>query len=160
MKPDFKIVAIDETEYWNIPEYPEISKIWTLYLTDTSIETYCCEMTPSYWLQPVSFFIEYNESFVVKNTETGIDDYDTRLCEIEDMVRENFTYEGIYVHCGSVIAYNKKDSAKIKVADYGLTDDERTAIEEGEVTEQDVLDSVSEYFSNTTPYIANGRLVI
>lgn len=145
MKPDFKIVARDETEYWEISDYPEIKKIWTVYFTNFSEPVHCCEMTPSYCLTPVSFFIEYTEEFETELNETRysgemnltkrkFQDIEYRLEEIEDMVRSNQDYDPIYIHCHSV-----KEGSHLKLSDFPLNSECEKAIEEGTGPTEDEL---------------------
>lgn len=54
MLTDFKVVLIDETEYWHEDIAKKAKKIWKVYFYDASEQTHCCELTPSYWLLPVT----------------------------------------------------------------------------------------------------------
>lgn len=91
---DAHIIAIDETEYYNIaPEHRQhISQIRGVYLFDTNQVTHCCELTPSYYLIHL-----YNE--VIFTDGDDLDD-GTR-----DEIEQNYAHEGsddIYVHCHTV----------------------------------------------------------
>jgi len=51
--PDWWCISFDETVHWNIAEEdkPYIEKMMGVYFYDRSEYTYCCEVTPSYWLR-------------------------------------------------------------------------------------------------------------
>jgi hypothetical protein len=44
----FKLVKIDETQYWSDEIKERVGKLYGVYLIDTNAHTYCCEVTPSY----------------------------------------------------------------------------------------------------------------
>jgi hypothetical protein len=52
IRPDWWVVAIDETKHWNIAEedVPLIDCILGVYIYDANTYTHCCELAPSYWL--------------------------------------------------------------------------------------------------------------
>ncbi len=52
VKPDWYCVALDETRHWNLAEEdrPFVKKMLGIYIFDRSTYTYCCEITPSYFL--------------------------------------------------------------------------------------------------------------
>lgn len=51
--PNFKVVALDETEYWELDEelMDKIDAIFGIYVYDANCRTHCCSFTPSYWLR-------------------------------------------------------------------------------------------------------------
>lgn len=53
--PDIRAVALDETEYWIIPEkyQPYIERIEGVYFYDKNEHTYICSFTPHYWLRHI-----------------------------------------------------------------------------------------------------------
>ncbi len=157
MNPDYKIVAIDETKYWNLPEYPEIKSIWTCYLTDFNEETFCCELTPSYWLEPVSYFLEYTEEFNEKlyNTPALSESIENKRDEIEDIVMSNFDMSGIYIHCHEV-----KNTKFMKIVDYKLPEETLQAIKVGDITHDDLLSGVYEDLAGNRPYIEKEKLIL
>jgi hypothetical protein len=50
--PDWWCVSLDETSHWRIAEedQPFIEKMLGIYIFDRAQHTYCCELTPSYFL--------------------------------------------------------------------------------------------------------------
>lgn len=50
--PDWQCVALEETQHWNLAEEdrPFIVKMMGVYIHDRSSYTYCCELTPSYFM--------------------------------------------------------------------------------------------------------------
>lgn len=89
MTRNWHVVAINDTHYWNLKEEdkPYIEKMLSVYYFDKNEITYCCEITPSYFL-------------------CGL--YNTAVCKLDtpEAVRERIydRYEGepcddCYVHC-------------------------------------------------------------
>lgn len=59
--PVFKYVRIDETRYWNeafVAGLGPGAKLIATYVYDETERTYCCEMTPSYWLEYLGTHVE------------------------------------------------------------------------------------------------------
>ena len=157
MKPNYKIVAIDETGYFSLTrkDLTEVKKIWICYLVDFSQKTYCCEMTPSFWLEPISFFIEYND--IINNPRDSVEAQFNQDCIIEyweDEVRKTLS-DGSYMHCHIL-----QDSFTMKIADYILPEKTLGEIENGNITNNDLLAGIYEDLSNNTPYIKDGRLIL
>ena len=61
-KSNFKVVAIDQTKYWNERLKDLCGTIQTVYLVDCSVVTYCCEINPSYALTPLYYIIDKDVS--------------------------------------------------------------------------------------------------
>ena len=67
--PDVKYVKIDETRHWNsdfLKKY-DITRMVGVYVFDANEYTYCCEMTPSHFLdfietQPEGEYLEDDEA--------------------------------------------------------------------------------------------------
>ena len=53
-----KLVKIEETDFLSDKAKAECGRYWTIYLYDADEGTYCCEITPSYWLEAVFFETE------------------------------------------------------------------------------------------------------
>jgi len=53
-----KLVKIEETDFLSDSAKAECGRYWTVYLYDADEGTYCCEITPSYWLEAVFFETE------------------------------------------------------------------------------------------------------
>ena len=119
----FNLVAIEETRYWD----PEITKktgrIFTAYAYCPRQMTHCCEVTPSYYLEPVDFFFE-NELEVQESDPDG---------EFYSGVFNQWsaaTTEGIYMHCRSVEAIPlMKDGFRMKYESKSDFEDEEEAYE-------------------------------
>jgi len=80
---DIRVVAIDETRHWKDEIQALCGNIKTVYVYDASVETFCAEITPSYYLTPLYYVIENEVSD-----------------EVRDMVNENLVNEEpIYIHC-------------------------------------------------------------
>ena len=47
VEPDFRVIAIEETEHWREDIVEITGRIWRLYLVDFNEYTYLCEVTPS-----------------------------------------------------------------------------------------------------------------
>jgi hypothetical protein len=55
IKPDIKYVKIDDTRHWAegfLKKYG-ITKMVGVYIFDANEYTYCCEITPSHWLEHI-----------------------------------------------------------------------------------------------------------
>lgn len=57
-RTNFHLVAIDNTKYWRDDIQKACGKITTVYYYDKGQHTYCCELTPSYYLIPLYAFAE------------------------------------------------------------------------------------------------------
>lgn len=47
----FKVVRIDETDMWSEEIQKRASKLTGVYIYNNDEQTYCCELTPSFWLE-------------------------------------------------------------------------------------------------------------
>jgi len=91
-RADFRLIALDETEYWNLPEYAgKILRVECVYLYDAAEQTYCCELTPSHYLIPI-------ESRAVCAEDVSEEDRD----RIDQTIRAHDSSEGSYMHCRTV----------------------------------------------------------
>lgn len=87
-KPDFRLIALDETQYWNLPEFAgKFTRIERVYLYDRAQHVYCCEMTPSYYLMPIETHAVYADNV----SENVRDEINIALISNEDC-------EGMYLH--------------------------------------------------------------
>jgi hypothetical protein len=95
--PDFHAVAIKETGYYRIdPEdAPFIKDIFQTYVFDMNERTFCCEITPSYSLEPVYTSVEFT-------TDTP-DEVRERLSEKYECEPSDHSY----MHCSRVQGYIK-----------------------------------------------------
>lgn len=76
-----RIIEIDETSDWNIPEYPEIKAIKGLFIYDKNLDVHICSFTPSRELYAIEPYAEYHVDNLVS---------DERHEEIQDMVLANW----------------------------------------------------------------------
>ena len=53
-----KTIAIDETTFLREDLIPICGRYFSLYLFDADEHTYCCELTPSHWLECIGFVTE------------------------------------------------------------------------------------------------------
>lgn len=118
----FKVVAIDETNAWSEDIVAKAGKIEQVYLYDERVETFLCEMTPSYRLIPLYFV-----------TEHRVDD-DTH----EEMMRQ--PSEDTYIHVHAVNAMKTIDLRKYNV-NVRFTSSESKLY-------TDALDAAVEYFQS------------
>ena len=51
--PHFKVVVLNETEYWSDEIRARAGLIYQAYLFDANRHVHCCEITPSYELYPL-----------------------------------------------------------------------------------------------------------
>jgi hypothetical protein len=104
IKPRWVLVKLDETKYWNIPDKfkPYIKRIFGLYMTDTTVGVYCCELTASCELHPLNGQVEF------------VDGYAEQLCdEIDVFVMEGFAETDVkYVHMCDVATWAVLDTKK------------------------------------------------
>lgn len=91
--PSFQYVNIDETRFYKkafLVRIGEGAKIYGSYIFDLNERTFCCEITPSYYL-------EYAGSFIVGGEYSEAID--------EEVMQANVHSEGHYRHCRSVTNY-------------------------------------------------------
>jgi hypothetical protein len=95
IKPDYRYVRIDETRYWNEEFLADIgpdAKIVATYIFNANEVTYCCEITPSYWLE-----------YVGTEFSADRDITDEEYEKFDDIIRENeMETDGHYRHCSGV----------------------------------------------------------
>jgi len=134
--PDFRLVAVDETEYYSIPsELSEIKKIYGVYLVDFNSHTYCCELTPSLWLDHL-----YN-TFTV---DDSVNDCEL-LEEIDSWLRE---VEGssFYAH----VSFVEKDYRFSIIESYPFTEQQIKDYLSGEVVYGELEEEVREYYQGNS----------
>lgn len=114
LKPILHVVRRDETRFWNADVVEKAGRLFGVYLIDKSSETYCCELTPSRWLEYIG------------PTWSGgpeLDD-EARDALFEDILQACADSEGIYMHLRAA-------DALAVVADHSPTDDEwKAALDE------------------------------
>ena len=83
IKSDIRVIAIDETRHWSKKLQKVCGTIKTVYMYDSSVQTYCAEITPSYELTPLYYVIENDVSDEVW----------------EEVNNELANEQSIYMHC-------------------------------------------------------------
>ena len=130
MKIDAYVIALDETRYVDECDRPFIRQARGVYLFDRNQHTYCCEMTPSYYLIHL-----YDEILLTEEGE-ALDDPD-RLYETYECCNG----DDRYAHCRDIDAIIERDEP-FTVYHYGDTDADADA--DAEYDEQ--LDALRENF--------------
>ena len=95
---DAYVVAFSEKHHYQIEEkdQPHIQDIRGVYLLNRNERTFCCGMTPSYWLIHL-----YDEVILTEDAEEALDDYE------RDRLFQEYEHCGgddIYVHCHAIDA--------------------------------------------------------
>lgn len=111
VKPSYALVLMDETKYYHMREGDEryIKQIFQTYLYDQNEYTYCCELTPSHWLEPV-----YTSIVFADDTPDDIrDELDSLYCYEGK--------EGYYMHVSAVKGYVGRNPGNHHV--YGEAED-------------------------------------
>lgn len=130
VQPRFVYVAVDNVAMgWaEIPDDLKwvIDGYFTVYVIDTWIVTYCCEITPSYWLEEVHNVMWFKDGV----PDSEIDRIESEWCYGQD---DN----SCYVHC-SVIERTNGAWAIIKTYDL----DSEVPIKEA--TEEDLREAMEE----------------
>jgi hypothetical protein len=89
---------MDETKWYNLGDDAVwIKQIVNTYVYNQNEYTYCCEMTPSHWLEPVYTSIVVNDDTPDDIREDLYDKYG------------NTSYEGCYMHVSAVKAHVEKN---------------------------------------------------
>jgi hypothetical protein len=131
---DAYVIAFSEMDHYFIKEEdrPNIQDIRGVYLFDRNERTFCCEMTPSYWLIHL-----YDEVVLTPEADDALGE-----CE-KDAIYQEYEYCGgdnIYVHCHTIearIEANKRNT----VHHYGGTE---VSYDESDYDEQ--LEGLQEHF--------------
>ena len=95
---DAYVVAFSEMGHYSITEedQPHIQDIRGVYLFDRHQRTFCCEMTPSYWLIHL-----YDEVVLTPEADEALDESEKDAIYQE---YENCGGDDIYVHCHTIDA--------------------------------------------------------
>jgi len=90
--PNWIAVKIDESEHCDREFLARCGgKVFQIYLVDTSIQTHCCELTPSYGMVPIDLV-----------AESYPDDEQARETLYEDLMDASNVAEFCYRHCRHV----------------------------------------------------------
>jgi hypothetical protein len=111
---DAYVVAFSEVDHYQIREEdrPHIQDIRGVYLFDRHERTFCCEMTPSYWLIHL-----YDEVVLTPEAQEALDELE------KDTIYQEYEYCGgddIYVHCHTIDGMIEADKPNT-VYHYGWT---------------------------------------
>lgn len=130
VKPDWWCIALDETGYWSIDEAdrPYIEKIVGVYFYDANEYTYCCEITPSYFLRSLGSSIWFTS-----------DTPDDKREELDVKYREHESYDDHYMHVRAV-----KGIPEDRKHHFGTLDDAEP--------EDNQEDCVREYYSGNPAF--------
>lgn len=135
IKPDWYCVAIDETAHWNLDDEdrPYIEKMMGLYIYDRNEHTYCCELTPSYYLRFIGGSIWYTDAVTDEIKDRISDKYADSLYSGDDCY--------MWVAHVEAMAEEYKDH-------YGEFNEESYA----ELTPVEMEDAVREYYNGNSPF--------
>ncbi len=96
-------IALDFTRYFTIDEEdkPFIKAIKAVFFYEPDVATYCCELTPSYFLEYLYTYVEY------KDADDRPESTDKESEAIRARCDERYCYEqtdDFYMHCSAVKA--------------------------------------------------------
>ena len=105
-----RVVPMDDTKYWTVPNTPDGCKFISVYAYDDTKGVYCCEITPS------------RELHFLGTIPTIVPENDTERETFLDIIMENDNQSEpiTYIHCSSVDNWKYIKS----VFDDGETEDE------------------------------------
>ena len=132
---DAYVVAFSEVDHYQIKEKdrPHIHDIRGVYLFDRHERTFCCEMTPSYWLVHL-----YDEVVLTPEADETLDDSE------KDAIYQEYEYCGgdaSYVHCHTIDAMIEANKP-YTVRHYG-----RTNVSYDESDHENQMEGLREHFS-------------
>jgi len=138
--PEICIAYIDESEHITDPELlARTGRWWGVYLYNRKEATHCCEVTPSYWLELVGYYVEREIDDATQEELVSILGQD-----MQD------SSGGHYYHCHSVDAWHMVDRAILFAALETASADTLpvSALLEtvsADVTGEDAMEGVAEY---------------
>ena len=131
---DAYVITFSEIDHYFLTEKdrPHIQNIRGVYLFDHNERTFCCEMTPSYWLIHL-----YDEVILTPEADEALDEF-----EKDDIYQEyeNCGGDDIYVHCHTIDAIIEADKPNT-VHHYGGTN---VSYDDSDYDEQ--LEGLQEHF--------------
>lgn len=116
MKPDYRVVAIDESAHCSPAFLAQCGgKVWATYVYNAAEVTYCCELTPSYCLLPIEL-----HAHVIPDDETA------REALFEALIDAQADSDPIYLHCSAVdrLPENQKLALGARFADSTMDETE------------------------------------
>lgn len=87
----FEYIWIDQTDYLTDCAKQQIGRYYELFIFTPEEQTYCCELTPSHWLEAVGF-------------ETTNEISEELWCELNSYLWDSCHY----MHCSNVSRFNPK----------------------------------------------------
>ncbi len=136
-KPKFKVVRLDETQYWNKAIVEKAGKIFGIYLYDESRTTNCCEVTPSYELH-----------FLNSMTENLSDDEEEREILFDEISEGDIHTERIkYLHSASVDRIPESERKDVYSEGFEIDPEDYETKEDYETL---VSDTIGEEMANPT----------
>ena len=129
--PEFYIVAINDTMYCDLSDVTAVKEVWSIYLADFSRNTYCCELTPSVYLDYLDL-----DLVMYDNVDENSIDY------AHHIFYDNYKGESIYMHRS---ALKNSDKIKIKPVLWAETDWMQEWDLEDEKQYNELLETAHEY---------------
>ena len=116
--PQHHAIAVDETRHYNLRPGDErlVVRILQVYVFDRASCTHCCELTPSYWLEPAYC--------TVATTDEATD-------EERDAVDQRYCYEpseGCYIWCRDVERMIAQHPGRCKAVEADTMDEAREKV--------------------------------
>lgn len=94
IRPKYRLVAIDESHHCSADFLARCGgKLWATYLVNVAEVTYCCELTPSYYLVPIE---------LVPLTMPGDSDEEAHEALCTDLMEALTNTDPIYMHCSAI----------------------------------------------------------
>ena len=110
MKPDIRIIGLNETDQFNIAEenISYIKSVYSVYMYDANEQTYCCELQSSYYLIHLYDYVEFNDNTPQDKQDELSDFYTTEN-------NDDLLYGGTnqYVHCHTIDRLIKQKLCKV-----------------------------------------------
>ena len=144
--PIIKVLKIEETEYWCEDIVRRAPRIFGVYLFNASESVHCCELTPSYDCRFVA--TQYEEV-------DGLSDAERDALSEEIMSGDALSgggfFDDCYIHCCTIDKFPSIQRGCFPVGKMGVytlddgTSDAAKAVQSGEETALDLMESYIEY---------------
>lgn len=142
VRPDWWVVALDETKHWNIPREDRryIGKIIEVFFFNRNSYTYVAEITPSYYL-----IHAYNDVWFKRGSDSKREELHTKY-----IYDSGVTNEDTYMHVGTVENYMKKHPKMVYHYGQSDADHDEEDRESGDETRR-AEDEVREWLNGNPP---------
>jgi len=139
---DARVIALNETEFYALPDEhkPYIRAIRGVYLYDANQRTYCCELTPSYFL----IFL-YNSVLLTEEGQALNDEAKEALYDVYETENSG---EDCYMHVADVDRLEKAASAGL--GDYYAYGATEVSYEDSDYDDQ--IEGLREHFCGNPPF--------